>query len=171
VLIRQCRPDEVPGMLAVINDSAQAYRGIIPADCWKEPYMPEAELRGEISGGVAFWCAEAEGKITGVMGIQHVEDVSLIRHSYVGTADRGKGIGTALLEHLMKETDRPVLMGTWESAGWAIRFYERNGFTLLNRGDGWMLLRRYWNIPARQAETSVVLGDEKWCRERGCERT
>ena len=158
-------------MLAVINESAEAYRGVIPADCWKEPYMPEEELRGEISAGVVFWCAETDGKISGVMGIQHVEDVSLIRHSYVRTAERGKGIGTALLTRLMKETGRPVLMGTWESATWAFRFYERNGFTLLPRKDGWMLLRRYWNIPARQTETSVVLGDGKWCRERGCERT
>ena len=132
--------------------------------------MPEGELRGEIGAGVAFWCAEVDGLIAGVMGIQLVEDVSLIRHSYVKSAEQGKGIGKVLLARLMAGTDRPVLAGTWASAEWAVRFYGRNGFTLLTRPEGELLLRRYWKITDTQIRNSVVLGDDKWCAERGCGR-
>jgi len=164
--IRPCREGEEQQILSVINDGAEAYRGIIPADCWKEPYMPGAELRAEIGAGVAFWCAEMDGQMAGVMGIQHVNDVSLIRHSYVRSAIQGKGIGKALLKRLLAETDRPVLVGTWASAEWAVRFYGRNGFTLLSRVEGEGLLRRYWKINDRQIQTSVVLGDGKRCAVR-----
>ena len=170
MLIRPCLPGEEPQILSVINDGAEAYRKVIPASCWKEPYMPEEELCAEIAAGVVFWCAEEGGEMAGVMGLQQVEDVSLIRHSYVRTGSQGRGIGRTLLEKLLAETDRPVLAGTWASAGWAVRFYERNGFLLMFSPEGELLLRRYWKIPAQQAENSVVLGDAKWRAERGSSR-
>jgi N-acetylglutamate synthase-like GNAT family acetyltransferase len=162
--IRRCGEADVPAMFAIINDAAQAYRGVIPADRWHEPYMPEAELRAEIAAGVAFWGAEREGRLVGVMGLQDVLDVALIRHAYVATAVRGEGIGGALLRHLVDQTDRPLLVGTWAAATWAIRFYERHGFALTSPAEKERLLRRYWSIPDRQIETSVVLVDERWRR-------
>jgi N-acetylglutamate synthase-like GNAT family acetyltransferase len=162
--IRRCGEADVPAMFAIINDAAQAYRGVIPADRWHEPYMPEAELRAEIAAGVAFWGAEREGRLVGVMGLQDVLDVALIRHAYVATAARGEGIGGALLRHLVDQTDRPLLVGTWAAATWAIRFYERHGFALTSPAEKERLLRRYWSIPDRQIETSVVLVDERWRR-------
>jgi N-acetylglutamate synthase-like GNAT family acetyltransferase len=162
--IRRCGEADVPAMFAIINDAAQAYRGVIPADRWHEPYMPEAELRAEIAAGVVFWGAEREGRLVGVMGLQDVLDVALIRHAYVATAARGEGIGGALLRHLVDQTDRPLLVGTWAAATWAIRFYERHGFALTSPAEKERLLRRYWSIPDRQIETSVVLVDERWRR-------
>lgn len=162
--IRRCGEADVPAMFAIINDAAQAYRGVIPADRWHEPYMPEAELRAEIAAGVVFWGAEREGRLVGVMGLQDVLDVALIRHAYVATAVRGEGIGGALLRHLVDQTDRPLLVGTWAAATWAIRFYERHGFALTSPAEKERLLRRYWSIPDRQIETSVVLVDERWRR-------
>jgi len=169
-MIRPSKPGEEPLILSVISDGAAAYRGKIPAECWKEPYMDAAELRVETGSGVDFWCAEESGRLVGVMGLQDVEDVTLIRHSYVRTDRQGQGIGKSLLTRLMSETDRPVLAGTWAAADWALRFYIKNGFSLLSRRDGEMLLRRYWKIPALQSASSVVLGDGKWCTERGSER-
>lgn len=163
-MIRRCGEADVPAMFAIINDAAQAYRGVIPADRWHEPYMPEAELRAEIAAGVVFWGAEREGRLVGVMGLQDVLDVALIRHAYVATAVRGEGIGGALLRHLVDQTDRPLLVGTWAAATWAIRFYERHGFALTSPAEKERLLRRYWSIPDRQIETSVVLVDERWRR-------
>lgn len=162
--IRRCGEADVPAMFAIINDAAQAYRGVIPADRWHEPYMPEAELRAEIAAGVVFWGAERDGRLVGVMGLQDVLDVALIRHAYVATAARGEGIGGALLRHLVDQTDRPLLVGTWAAATWAIRFYERHGFALTSPAEKERLLRRYWSIPDRQIETSVVLVDERWRR-------
>ena len=162
--IRRCGDADVPAVFAIINDAAQAYRGVIPADRWHEPYMPEAELRAEIAAGVVFWGAEREGRLVGVMGLQDVLDVALIRHAYVATAVRGEGIGGALLRHLVDQTDRPLLVGTWAAATWAIRFYERHGFALTSPAEKERLLRRYWSIPDRQIETSVVLVDERWRR-------
>jgi N-acetylglutamate synthase-like GNAT family acetyltransferase len=164
-MIRRCAEADIPAMFAIINDAAQAYRGVIPADRWHEPYMPEAELRGEIAAGVVFWGMEKAGRLVGVMGLQDMRDVALIRHAYVATAERGKGAGGALLRHLVGQTDRPVLVGTWAAATWAIRFYERHGFTLTSPAEKDRLLRRYWSIPARQTDTSVVLVDARW-RER-----
>lgn len=165
-MIRRCGPADVPAMLAIINDAAQAYRGVIPADRWHDPYMPEDELRGEIAAGVVFWGAEAGGRLAGVMGLQEVQDVALIRHAYVATAVRGEGIGGELLRHLLAQTDRPVLVGTWAAATWAIRFYEKHGFALTSPAEKERLLRKYWSIPDRQIETSVVLADARW-RARG----
>jgi GNAT superfamily N-acetyltransferase len=155
--IRPCRDDERPAILAIVNAAAEAYRDAIPADRWHEPYMPAEELDGEIAAGVAFWGYEDGGELLGIMGIQPVRDVDLIRHAYVSPASQRRGIGGALLEELAGSASRRMLVGTWAAAEWAIRFYERHGFELLPRDEGAELLRRYWTIPERQIETSVVL--------------
>jgi len=161
-MIRPYNREEFPLMLGIVNDAAQAYRGVIPADCWAEPYMPAEELRREIEAGVLFWGAEKGGKLVAVMGIQHVGDVSLIRHAYVRTADRQQGAGSALLGALRMQAAKPLLVGTWAAASWAIRFYEKHGFRLVTPDEKDRLLRQYWNIGDRQIETSVVLADERW---------
>ena len=155
--IRPCRPDERATILAVVNAAAEAYRGVIPSDRWHEPYMSAEELEREIAAGVAFWGYEADGALLGVMGIQRVQDVDLIRHAYVLPASQGRGVGGRLLEHLEALTDRRILIGTWAAAEWAIRFYERHGYELVAEAQKAPLLRRYWAIPERQIETSVVL--------------
>lgn len=160
-MIRRCNESDFERMYEIINDSSLAYKGIIPPDCWKEPYMPEDELRREIADGVMFWGYEEDGALVGLMGIQHVLDVTLIRHAYVLTEKQGRGIGTALLEYLRPLTDRPILIGTWADAVWAIRFYERDGFELVSTEEKNRLLRKYWSIPERQIETSVVLAEKK----------
>jgi GNAT superfamily N-acetyltransferase len=159
ILIRQCNDDDFETIYEIINDAALAYKGIIPADRWKEPYMSGEELRHEISEGVVFWGYEEDGKLTGIMGIQDVQNVTLIRHAYVRTAERNKGIGSKLLSHLRRMTDRAILIGTWADAVWAIRFYERHGFRPVSREETNRLLRKYWRIPERQVETSVVLAE------------
>lgn len=141
----------------VINDAALAYRGVIPADRWHDPYMPMDELRAEIAAGVQFWGIRRGGRLAGVMGSQRVLDISLIRHAYTRTADQGSGVGSALLEHLKRESDRRMLVGTWKAAAWAIRFYERRGFRLVDDTEKDRLLRRYWTVPERQIAESVVL--------------
>ena len=155
--IRPCRPDERATILAVVNAAAEAYRGVIPSDRWHEPYMSAEELEREIAAGVAFWGYEADGALLGVMGIQRVQDVDLIRHAYVLPASQGRGVGGRLLEHLEALTDRRILIGTWSAAEWAIRFYERHGYELVAEALKAPLLRKYWAIPERQIETSVVL--------------
>ena len=144
-------------MFAIINDAAQAYKGIIPADRWHEPYMPMQELEGQIADGIVFSGCESGGKLLGVMGIQDKGEVVLIRHAYVRTSERRKGIGEGLLKHLEATARKPVLIGTWADAAWAIRFYEKNGYRLQSRAETTRLLKKYWNIPERQVETSVVL--------------
>ena len=161
-MIRQSREDDLTAVLAVINDAAQAYKGVIPADRWHEPYMPPAELAHEIADGVRFWVAEDHGRVSGVMGIQDKGEVALVRHAYVATVLQRKGVGAGLLRHVQGLTTKPMLIGTWRDATWAIDFYRRNGFTLLSDSDKDKLLRRFWSIPARQAETSVVLADRRW---------
>jgi GNAT superfamily N-acetyltransferase len=155
--IRPCRDDERPAMLAIINAAADAYRGVIPPDRWHDPYMAAAELDGEIADGVAFWGYEDGGGLAGVMGIQPVRDVTLIRHAYVDPTRQRGGIGGALLEHLLGRATQPMLVGTWAAAGWAIGFYERHGFELVSPERKSELLNAYWTIPDRQIETSVVL--------------
>ena len=157
LIVRPCRADEAGAILAIINAAAEAYRGLIPADRWHEPYMPADELQRELAAGVAFWGCETGGKLVGMMGIQDRGEVSLIRHAYVQTAQRRKGIGEKLLKHLEGTTAKPILIGTWSAAAWAIRFYEKNGYRVLSRPEIERLLRRYWSIPGRQIETSVVL--------------
>ena len=162
VEIRLCKPADFDEICAVVNDAAVAYRGIIAADRWKDPYMPPRELRDEMNDGVVFWGAFEEGRLVGVMGLQQVKDIALIRHAYTCTASQGRGVGTALLAHVGGQTDRPTLIGTWAAASWAIRFYQRHGFRLVTEADKEVLLRRYWEIPERQIEESVVLGDARW---------
>jgi N-acetylglutamate synthase-like GNAT family acetyltransferase len=156
-MIRTCTDADTADMLRIINDAAEAYRGIIPADRWKEPYMPMAELREELDAGVRFSGCMMDGELVGVMGMQNVQDVALIRHAYTLTRMQGKGIGAALLDHLVRQADRPLLVGTWAAADWAVRFYQGRGFTLVDEAEKHRLLKKYWTIPERQIETSVVL--------------
>jgi GNAT superfamily N-acetyltransferase len=155
--IRPCRDDERPAVLAIVNGAAEAYRGVIPADRWRDPYMPPSELDDEIAAGVAFWGYESDGELVGIMGIQPVRDVDLIRHAYVSVGGQRHGVGTALLEHLKRSAQRPMLVGTWAAAHWAIGFYRRRGFELTTPAQTAALLKTYWTIPDRQIETSVVL--------------
>jgi N-acetylglutamate synthase-like GNAT family acetyltransferase len=153
-------------MVAIINDAALAYRGVIPADRWHEPYMPADALTREIADGVVFWVAEQDGRLTGVMGIQDQGDVALVRHAYVAPTTQRSGIGTRLLRHVEGLVDKPILIGTWAAASWAIDFYRRNGFTVVSSGEKDRLLRTYWSIPSRQIETSVVLANGRWLGDR-----
>jgi len=161
-MIRQCDASEVELIYSIINDAAEAYRGVIPDDCWKEPYMAKDELQHEIDQGVVFWGYEQDGELVGVTGIQHLQDVTLIRHAYVRTAKRNQGIGGKLLSSLRQQATRLLLVGTWADALWAIRFYENHGFQLVSWEEKERLLRKYWSIPERQVETSVVLADQRW---------
>ena len=156
-MIRRCTENDVPVIEAIVNEAAEAYRGVIPADCWHEPYMDRAQLVHEIARGVRFWAWEDAGAVVGVMGLQDVRDVTLIRHAYVRPSHQGRGIGGALLTRLAGEAAAPLLVGTWADARWAIRFYERHGFRLVGPEEKDRLLQTYWTIPARQQETSVVL--------------
>ena len=158
-MIRLCNQSDVAAMYTIINSAAMAYRGTIPGDRWKEPYMPEDELVKEIEAGVVFWCWAEDGAILGVMGIQDVKDVTLIRHAYTLPTCQRKGIGSKLLQHLAAQTKCPLLMGTWADAKWAIQFYEKHGFTLVTEEEKNILLQKYWKIPERQVETSVVLSN------------
>jgi N-acetylglutamate synthase-like GNAT family acetyltransferase len=161
-MIRKCTDDDLPALYAIINDAAQAYKGVIPDDRWHEPYMPMDELRQEIRDGVQFWGYESDGELIGVMGMQDKGDVALIRHAYVKTTRRNQGVGTRLLQYLEQMTTKAILIGTWADAIWAIRFYEKNGYRLLSRKDTERLLRQYWSVPDRQVTTSVVLANAKW---------
>jgi N-acetylglutamate synthase-like GNAT family acetyltransferase len=160
--IRRSMKADLPATLAIVNDAARAYRGVIPADRWHEPYMSADELAGEIADGVVFWVAEQDGRISGVMGIQDRGDVALVRHAYVASSTQRAGVGTLLLRHAESLADKPILIGTWAAASWAIGFYERNGFSLVSGEAKDRLLRRYWSIPERQIETSVVLANRRW---------
>ena len=160
--IRRCGPADFLSILGIINDAAAAYRGVIPEDCWHDPYMPETDLREEIAAGVDFWGSEREGELLGVMGMQPVGDVTLIRHAYVVDACRRRGVGTSLLGYLTNRVRTPLLIGTWAAATWAIRFYEKHGFTVVDPVLKDRLLKTYWTVPQRQIETSVVLADGHW---------
>ena len=160
--MRKCGKKDFEMIYSIINEAAQAYKGFIPDDCWKELYMSKDELQQEIDAGIIFWGYEEEGELVGVMGLQHIQDVALVRHSYVQTLKQKKGIGKRLLFHLLKQTIRPILVGTWADAVWAIRFYEKNGFQLVSREEKDLLLKKYWTISERQIETSVVLANEQW---------
>ena len=155
--IRLCLSNEHATMLAIVNAAAEAYRGVIPTDRWHEPYMSLSELQGGIAHGIVFWGYEIDDALIGVMGTQTVRDVELIRHAYVLPTHQGHGVGRALLAHLMGLTSRPMLVGTWAAADWAIRFYQRHGFELVSPQSKNSLLKTYWAIPERQIETSVVL--------------
>jgi GNAT superfamily N-acetyltransferase len=155
--IRPIRADEHVAVLAIINDAAQRYRGVLPDDRWHDPYFSADYLGSEIAAGVRFFGCEAGGELLGVMGVQDVDDVTLIRHAYVSPRAQRAGVGGRLLQSLLTAAERPVLIGTWAAAGWAIAFYEQHGFACVSAEEKTRLLRRYWNIPERQVETSVVL--------------
>jgi N-acetylglutamate synthase-like GNAT family acetyltransferase len=163
-MISKCEQKDFSEIYEIINDAASAYRGIIPSDRWHEPYMTKEELKKQIEEGVQFWSYTEDNIILGVMGIQFKEDVTLIRHAYVRTIKRNKGIGSKLLKHLYEISTTPVLIGTWADAIWAIEFYQKHGFHLLPEDERNNLLRKYWSIPPRQLETSVVLADTNWGR-------
>ena len=158
--IRRCRDDEKSTILAIVNAAAEAYRDVIPADRWHDPYMSQAQLDRDISAGIEFWGCELEGTLLGVMGIQAVRDVDLIRHAYVRPGSQRLGVGAALISHLRTLSARRMLVGTWADAAWAIRFYQREGFALVPPPRAATLLKSYWDIPDRQIETSVVLERE-----------
>jgi N-acetylglutamate synthase-like GNAT family acetyltransferase len=157
MVIRLSTEADFASMLAIINDAARAYRGVIPDDRWHDPYMGADELKAEIAAGVVFWVAGDDGRLAGLMGIQDKGDVALVRHAYVAPSTQRAGVGTHLLRHVEALVDKPILIGTWAAASWAIDFYQRNGFTAVPAAEKDRLLRRYWSIPARQIETSVVL--------------
>ena len=160
--IRLAGQEDFDAILAVINDAAQAYRGVIPPDCWHEPYMSADELKREIEKQVVFWVLEEEGFLPSVMGLQDKGDVALVRHAYTRTESQGRGFGTKLLHHLESLTTRPMLIGTWAAASWAIEFYRRNDYRVVSDEDKNSLLRKYWSVSDRQMETSVVLADNRW---------
>jgi N-acetylglutamate synthase-like GNAT family acetyltransferase len=162
IVVRKSVEADFAAILAIVNDAAHAYRGVIPVDRWHEPYMPADELAREIAEGVVFWVAEQDGRLSGVMGIQDKGDVALVRHAYVAPTTQRTGVGTSLLRHVESLVDTPILIGTWAAASWAIEFYRRNGFAIVPSGDKDRLLRTYWSIPARQIETSVVLANGRW---------
>jgi N-acetylglutamate synthase-like GNAT family acetyltransferase len=155
--IRRSVGADFTAILAIINDAALAYRGVIPADRWHEPYMSAAALEREIEDGVEFWLAEHDGVVAGVIGIQDKGDVALVRHAYVASTAQRRGVGSKLLRHVETLVDKPILIGTWAAASWAIDFYRRNGFDVIDGDDKDRLLRTYWSIPPRQIETSIVL--------------
>ena len=161
-MIRKCDKNDFREIYRIINDAAYAYKGIIPDDRWHDPYMNEEELTAQIGAGVEFWCYMDQEKMLGVMGIQDKGDVTLIRHAYVRTESRNKGIGSQLLSHLTGMSSKPVLVGTWADAIWAIGFYQKHGFRLVTDAEKEILLRKYWVIPVRQIETSVVLASREW---------
>jgi N-acetylglutamate synthase-like GNAT family acetyltransferase len=163
-VIRRCDSHDVELIWEIINDGARAYRGVIPEDCWSEPYMSRKKLRHEIDEGVAFWGYEDAGTLAGVMGLQQLRDVTLIRHAYVRTARQKRGIGTRLLCHLRDMAKGPVLIGTWADVVWVIRFYEKHGFQMVSEQEKDRLLRQYWTVPERQRETSVILADPSWSK-------
>ena len=161
-MIRECTESDSQLIFEIINDAAQAYKEVIPDDRWHDPYMSFEELGKEIESGVVFWGLEHDEQLLGVMGIQDKGEVTLIRHAYVRTQAQKLGIGTKLLQYLESLTKKPILIGTWAAASWAISFYEKNGYTLLSEEEKNLLLRKYWSIPERQVETSVVLANRTW---------
>ena len=170
-MIRECKESDFNRIFEIINDAAQAYKRVIPEDRWHEPYMPFEELRKEIENGVVFWGLERDGQLLGVMGIQDKGDVTLIRHAYVLSRAQKRGIGEKLLQHLQNMTEKPILVGTWAAASWAVSFYQKNGYTLVSEEEKNRLLRRYWSIPERQVETSLVLANQTWHQAQSKEST
>lgn len=162
-MIRPCTASDVPDIFSIVNDAAQAYQGVIPADRWHEPYMPLEELMEEIAAGVKFWGYVEDDRLIGVMGLQPVKDVTLIRHAYVKTAMRNHGVGGKLLSHLLERIEGNILVGAWQAARWAVRFYQKHGFQLVDEAEKNRLLATYWEIPQRQIETSVVLVCNRPC--------
>ena len=165
-MIRKCKKSDFNTIFEIINDAAQVYRGDIPQDRWHEPYISLAELRTQIEDGIVFWGLKSDGQLLGVMGIQDKGDVTLIRHAYVLSRAQKRGIGEKLLQHLQNMTEKPILIGTWAAASWAVSFYQKNGYTLVSEEEKNRLLRRYWSIPERQIEASVVLANQSWHQDQ-----
>jgi GNAT superfamily N-acetyltransferase len=163
-MIRECRTEDFDAMLRIINQGAQAYRAFIPPSEWHDPYMAADELRGELVAGVRFLGYAEEGALIGVMGLQDVLDVALIRHAYVLPGRQRRGVGSALHQELASQTERPLLVGTWAASSWAVRFYQRLGYRVVSAAEGEALLRRYWSVPDSQIAASVVLADARWAR-------
>ena len=161
-MIRPCINKDLDTIHEIINDASRAYKMVIPEDRFKDPYMTKEELQHELDDGIIFYGYEENGGLTGVMGIQHVKGVTLIRHAYVRTVNRRKGVGKILLSFLVEQTSCPILIGTWAEAKWAISFYEKHGFQLVTPETKNKLLQTYWSVPERQIETSVVLANQKW---------
>jgi N-acetylglutamate synthase-like GNAT family acetyltransferase len=162
MFIRESVDADFSAILTIVNGAASAYRGVIPDDRWHDPYMSADELETEIAEGVVFWVADQDGQLLGVMGIQDKGDVALVRNAYVVPGTQRSGVGTLLLRHVEGLVDKPILIGTWAAASWAIEFYRRNGFSMVTKNEKDRLLRTYWSIPERQVETSVVLADSRW---------
>lgn len=162
MIVKSILPQDFESILEIINDAAKAYKGSIPADRWKEPYMTPQELQTQLKEGVIFYNFKEDNRILGVMGIQFKKEVTLIRHAYVRTIARQKGIGGKLLNYLKRLSHAPILIGTWAAATWAISFYEKHGFRILSTDEKNTLLQNYWSIPKRQIETSIVLADKYW---------
>jgi GNAT superfamily N-acetyltransferase len=170
-MIRDCGLRDFDTILDIVNKAAEAYRAFIPADDWKDPYMPAVELRQDLAAGVSFVGREEAGGLVGIMGSQPVRDVVLIRHAYVRPEWQRHSIGSALLGELCRRTERPMLVGTWAASSWAIRFYEKHGFQHVPEAQREALLRRYWTVPDTQIAASVVLADGEWWRRKGGGRT
>ena len=170
-MIRRCKEADFNTIFKIINDAAQAYKGIIPQDRWHEPYMSDAELRAQINDGIVFWGLERDGHLLGVMGIQDKGDVTLIRHAYVLSRAQKRGFGKKLLQYLQSMTQKPILIGTWAAASWAVSFYQKNGYMLVSEQEKNCLLRKYWSIPERQVETSVVLANQTWHQDQSEDST
>ena len=166
-MIRDCGLRDFDAMLDIVNQAAEAYRAFVPAEEWKDPYMPEEELRQDLAAGVRFVGWEQEGGLVGIMGSQPVCDVALIRHAYVRPEWQRHSIGSALLGELRRRTQQPMLVGTWAASSWAIRFYEKHGFHGVPDARREALLRRYWTVPEAQIAASVVLADVEWWRQQG----
>ena len=164
--VRRCGDDDVAAIFAIINDGAAAYRGVIPAERWHDPYMPDDELAAELAAGVRFSGVEAAGALVGVMGLQPVKDVTLIRHAYVRTNHQRRGIGARMLKALRAEATTPLLIGTWAAATWAIQFYEKHDFRQVKAAEKDRLLATYWSVPGQQVDASVVLADQAWWASR-----
>jgi GNAT superfamily N-acetyltransferase len=167
-MVRRCYESDFDVIRAIINDGAEAYKGLIPADCWTEPYMAAEKLQREMDDGVVFWGYERSGKLVAAMGIQETHEVTLIRHAYVRTASQNQGIGGQLLSHLLELARGPVLIGAWRDAALAIRFYEKYGFELVDPQEKDRLLKQFWTVPERQIETSVVLANLTWRLQPRC---
>ena len=165
-MIRKCTASDFESIYGIINDATQAYKGVIPAEYWKEPYMSKDELKHELDEGIEMWGYEENGELVGVMGIQHIQNVTLIRHAYVCTAKQNQGIGGKLLSHLRELTAEPILIATWSNGIWAVRFYEKHDFRLVSKEEGDRLQRKYWSSPEIKIKASVVLADEKWFTEQ-----
>ena len=157
-MISEYKKTDTSKILNIVNDASIKYKGVIPDDCWKEPYMSEQELIDEFNDGVRIYGYNHNNELIGVIGIQEVKDVVLIRHAYTLSSFQGKGAGSALLEYLLKKNlNSRLLVGTWKDATWAIRFYKKFGFILHAKEEKTLLLKKYWKIPSKQIENSVVL--------------